>query len=965
MLYLKYFESLEDTISKMKGRYGKNNQITSFYTKFMEELSVFLNKLVFEKIKKIYSFKDSDFKEDENHRMYYVTSGIDLGDFILTLKILNTIFPNPKVNLKDKSFDSNPIVRFMANIVDKLDIEVDIFCLGQTEGNKENDYTRENCFIFDFKLETVARHFEKEILNHWTDPNILEEVVKEIKEQQRLHGDSKVKYQFLMEIFSHLGTEYGFFDMNEYNRHQQIRIGPNDGIFELDLDTGDLIESKFLELVSNDIDYEDENGEKISIVPTYVWIYDSTTNILEIDIDSDERLYTELKKLLGEEKVKIIGTHSLAIETVLTLDEIIDFINEREPDFFNKVAKDLPENIKQKYSYLGTDYGFFDVNEEYRYRQEELIDFVCVRTVIKKSWFDKFGYQTYMVQSSPLSNKYLIHFEINANILNDNLEELKKIRNIFHLVEWLTEGVYNFEIGVFPNDDGFYDYLISKNPEAYKELEPELSNKLKDKWSHLGQVDYGFFDVNEGLREWTAKHGLQILDDSGKMDEKEVYIAKYFNKKYGLDLDSHNIWNSWVNNSSKEIEILIHDFEEDILNYKSVLNKNEEICEEEETFVYVFINIDRFFEEFFEMFPDKYHVFEPIFTDRFSLSYLKNKYCHLANDYGFFDINEATDFLAAEDFKTYCREKFKDVIDITGRRFYNLEEVPRVSSFFEDSFVWNGSFLEYDIFFVDDQDSSKFFESELILRELKRTNQIHYYHLGRKEKRDIWKIGLKFEDLIETNPNFYSELIEIGYLRDEWIIKKYDYLGNEYGFFDTVNEQYQPKRNLYPRSLYPIVNSYIYKLINKEFKIGYSDFDLNFYYESGSSTCNKFSIELNLITGQIWTEEIIKNIFDENNIKYRILDKKGYNVIHSFELDMVDLLDHIFTENPSLYNKVNIEDLPPGTIEKWGAISEYGFFDEVNESYENFSIREIEKPYCFVKFKDILDITSPTNSSVK
>jgi hypothetical protein len=41
-----------------------------------------------------------------------------------------------------------------------------------------------------------------------------------------------------------------------------------------------------------------------------------------------------------------------------------------------------------------------------------------------------------------------------------------------------------------------FDYLIEKDPEFYKKIPDEFKTKeFKEKWSHLGQDDYGMFDA--------------------------------------------------------------------------------------------------------------------------------------------------------------------------------------------------------------------------------------------------------------------------------------------------------------------------------------------------------------------------------------------------------------------------------------------------------------------------------------
>jgi hypothetical protein len=303
--------------------------------------------------------------------------------------------------------------------------------------------------------------------------------------------------------YYHLDGGYGFFDsMNESKK-----------VYYLPEKEGDILHNTFDDILEKEFGIEyDMRWEWESFIRKGIVM-------LEYTIDYTDGNFKIIKKLFKEEFAKSTYSHRRTDDSwfILKIDmeELLNFIIKREPNIINKIESIIPDYLKDKYVYLGTEYGFFDtVNEQFSEKMRASLPFLkpddyfgCFATYIN----DKFSIVKEYINLYyvPAKDFYIeLYFESDTNKCSGQLKPT--IRDILESIGLRFNKNYTYKtdnsdrrISSYEGNKNFVtEFNIYYNLQEIKkfvEENEEFFNMYFDKIPkellppHFGN-EYGFFD---------------------------------------------------------------------------------------------------------------------------------------------------------------------------------------------------------------------------------------------------------------------------------------------------------------------------------------------------------------------------------------------------------------------------------------------------------------------------------------
>jgi hypothetical protein len=621
--------------------------------------------------------------------------------------------------------------------------------------------------------------------------------------------DVPEKYKHLTP--AHLDNGYGFFDtVNEMKSFLHTKA---DTLPEI---TGDEIDNTFKDILSKEFDIEREDDE-------WEWEFDYKTNVFTMRLYYSKSDFHQLREIFGK---KVITTQTsngislrdnkLLIKIKFPIQELLDFIIEREPNFFSKVSKDMPDFIKNdpKYSHLGDEYGFFDTVNEYHhsmYEPEKSCTFCVESNKDMTEFLDEFIRKLYdsIYELVDFKNEENTHDQIKSiSILQEEPKTFMvceiKFRTQLFSGDY-NNGIFYYDFGPFIkslnartdayqgnnfvryhssgkydhytmyitihqlNDIKIVDEILEENP-TYFAFIPEYYDLDKNKYPQLG-IDYGFFDTaNEGwLFDDKEKKILKDIRDDMLFNADEVknismnpMIFEFKGKKITITGDFH------CYEDKDKTTISFDDFK-----YSCKIKYGEEYVRP----IYGFVQ---------DLYNKDYHL---------SLFHIKLSPTQIASFRALEDKWGNRSYEHSEDTELFLVlfEKFKKIIK-------NMKiDGNYVKSFFGTLFgdPYPIAMSRNGIVDIDREET-----------EMEKNEKILYDEISKH-----------FGDTIEKDPSFYKDLIEIlemyRFIKGineiiEELKQKYSELGTDYGFFDTVNEKAG-----YPDAIRPISNLIKHKIYER------------------------------------------------------------------------------------------------------------------------------------------------------
>jgi hypothetical protein len=412
--------------------------------------------------------------------------------------------------------------------------------------------------------------------------------------------------------------------------------------------------------------------------------------------------------------------------------------------FYNFLKEELKLDIKEidvKYGHMGNDYGFFDnvkenrlnelVNESYKFFDETDLGH------LKKKFAD-LVYEKIVIESG----------------LESNLSKKSDIRIR-----------PNYQSGGRSYDECFW--------------QSHDDHETHQKWYHTGEISYYFVFDTPNIVTAEEKHD-ELAEIWRNIDKNFLPKTREsdFSRAYDKSGCSCSVFFKF----------------KDIVNYlfDDIIEMNEDLIvkipafwisasSDEKIHVYPYMingkhvrSDDYYYDVLCKVLEKKPHLYEQIVykDDR-----IKKEWDHLSGEFGFFDtVNESSEEEFVNEFKKYLREKYfekylyrfeKDWILNPGNDYINI--------------------LIYTIKLSFKENGKIIFDPKSIEKEY---NDVFHQITTTYDKISCeirLNMNKEINEFLEEKPHFY-EYIWKQYKTSE-LEQKYGHLG-EYGFFDTVNEEF-------------------------------------------------------------------------------------------------------------------------------------------------------------------------------
>jgi hypothetical protein len=583
---------------------------------------------------------------------------------------------------------------------------------------------------------------------------------------------------YLKQKYPHLTGEYGFFDtVNEDNDTPVIGVDTP----ELDEDVLNFINKKYPKLELDKILHLtaalgnanfieigfNYNEEDLHILDDYGFI--------NINAKFDYRLPNDMCYVF---KIWTNGRKGI-VDLFIDIERFFDeFLNEYPQDY-KYVEKILSSDIKQKYPHLTGEYGFFDtVNEVAISKLFKVTVIDLLEDVIRKT---RGIYLQDRDEFCEITNSLEVKIMLTSTITDWSLKNFEKFCKKYLLECTIYRfGYYHIKP---KNFNKTADILLGEDPSRYNKLQ-DIPKAIFNKWSHLGQEDYGFFDTTN---EIYGKDGSYELNyDAGSIILKE--FIDIISNEFGIK-SNNNYWSAMDNGELPDEEYtMVYDIqysEYNIIKLIEIFGKSyigEEVNRyylNSSTYQYtttLIMKLDEVIDFIVERRPGFFGEVRDYMPD-----FIKNdpKYSHLDSGYGFFDTSVNED--AETPVKNLSNEKFnKDVCDFLNKKYPKLE-LDHVSMITVALGVAN--VIEIDVISYNDletnlRDFKKITSDEFNFR-IER--DMEYIKSSNRQCNLFFNVKKFFNEFLNYYPEDYK------YIKDDFNLKNWGHLG-EYDFFDEVKE---------------------------------------------------------------------------------------------------------------------------------------------------------------------------------